>query len=88
MLRLACSQLYSQEGSSDAASGYPYCNNWLLLFVFDARRYAQARRQEMKWGCFFVKEVEMGGVFAKKVENDGCFLRTHPTHPLPTGLIH
>ena len=27
----------------------------------------EARRQKIKWGCFFIKKVEMG-VFCKKVD--------------------
>ena len=36
----------------------------------------QARRQEMKWGCFFVKKSKKWGVFCKKVENGGCFVKS------------
>jgi len=36
----------------------------------------QARRQEMKWGVFFVKKVKNGGCFVKKSGKWGCFVKS------------
>jgi len=63
----------------------------------------QARMQEMKWGCFFVKSGKWG-CFVKSGPflNAGCIMysisifilhftylgvRTHPTHPLAYGPV-
>jgi len=36
--------------------------------------HKQARRREMKWGCFVKKSGKWGFLF-KKVENEGVFVK-------------
>jgi len=63
----------------------------------DKRHVDRARKQEMKWGwVFFRKKVDLSSTqgalctvsvfFILHFTYSGGGVRTHPTHPLPTGL--
>jgi len=45
----------------------------LKCSIINWENRGKARRQEMKWGCFFVKKSGKRGVFCKKMKNGGCF---------------